>query len=168
MHHDELNLSDLTRRVEADEWHDLGQERHAAGDLDDAAAYYQMSLDLFPTAEAHTSLGVALAARARWDEAIANCEKAIALDPELGNPCNDMGVYLIEKNRLPEALTWLDRALRAPRYDSRHFSHYHRGRILERMARFGEARSAFGQAVKLAPDWPPAQQAYLRVLGWLN
>ena len=92
-------------------------------------------------------------------------KKPLPLTPELGNPCNDMGVYLIEKNRLPEALTWLDRALRAPRYDSRHFSHYHRGRILERMARFGEARSAFGQAVKLAPDWPPAQQAYLRVLG---
>ena len=100
--------------------------------------------------------------------AIENCEKAIALDPELGNPCNDMAVYLMEKNELSEALNWLDRALCAPRYDSRHFSHYHRGRILERMARFTEARSAFGEAIKLAPDWQPAQQAYLRVLGWLN
>ena len=164
----DLNLSELSRRVEADQWYELAQQRHAAGDLDDAAAYYQMSLDLFPTAEAHTSLGVALAARRQWDEAIANCEKAVALDPELGNPCNDIAVYLIEKNELADALIWLDRALCAPRYDCRHFSHYHRGRILERMARFGEARSAYGQAVKLAPDWSPAQTAYLRVLGWLN
>ena len=165
---DDLNLADLHKRAEADEWRDLGDERHAAGDLDDAAAYYQMSLDLFPTAEAHTALAVALAARANWDAAIENCRQAVALDPELGNPYNDMAVYLIEKNELSEALQWLDRALQAPRYDSRHFSHYHRGRILERMARFGEARSAFGQAVKMAPDWEPAQNAYLRVLGWLN
>lgn len=165
---DDLNLADLQKRMEADEWRDLGQERHAAGDLDDAAAYYQMSLDLFPTAEAYTSLGVAFAARADWDAAIESCEKAVALDPELGNPYNDIGVYLMEKNELTEALIWLDRAIVAPRYDCRQFPHYHRGRILERMARFGEARSAFGEAVKLAPDWEPAQNAYLRVLGWLN
>ncbi len=165
---DELNLADLQKRTEADEWRGLGEERHAAGDIDDAAAYYQMSLDLFPTAEAHTSLAVVLAAREQWDDAIENCKLAVDLDPELGNPYNDMGVYLIEKNELSEALECLDRALRAPRYDNRHFPHYHRGRILERMARFVEARTAFGNALKIAPDWEPAQNAYLRVLGWLN
>jgi tetratricopeptide (TPR) repeat protein len=35
--------------------------------------------------------------RAGRDDAIAECKKAVELDPDLGNPYNDIGAYLIEK-----------------------------------------------------------------------
>ena len=153
---------------EAAQYLALGRERRSAGDVEDAAAYFRIALDLFPTAEAHVALGETLAARGLWEEAIAECKKAIALDPDLGNPYNDIGVYCIEQGREAEALPWLDRALAAPVYDCRHFSHYHRGRVLERAGRFAEARDAYLASVELEESWSPAQIALRRVLGFLN
>ena len=146
----------------------MGQERQARGDIEDAVAYYRMSLDLYPTPEAYTYLGWALASRGRWAEAITECEHAIELDPELGNPYNDIGVYLIEQDRLDDALPFLDKAIAARRYDCRHYPHYHRGRVLERMARFTEARDAFKTALEIQPDWQPASLGLWRTLGFLN
>jgi tetratricopeptide (TPR) repeat protein len=160
--------ADLSLQAEAEEYRALGQERQAHGDVDDAAAYYRMSLDLYPTAEAHTYLGWTLASRGNWEEAIEECTKAIALDPDLGNPYNDIGVYLIEMDRLDEALDYLNQATEAPRYDCRHYPHYHRGRVLERMARFTEARDAYRTAVEMEPAWEPARLGLYRALAFLN
>lgn len=165
---DAFVLSELNLRVEAEEYRTLGQERQAQGDVEDAAAYFQMSLDIFPTAEAHTSLGWALASRGNWADAIAECEKAIVLDPELGNPYNDIAVYLIELNRLDEALTFLEKAIAAPHYDCRHYPYYHRGRILERKGRFIQARNAYRAALDAEPNWEPARLGFHRALGFLN
>ena len=97
--------------------------------LDEALDCYQKSIAAQPTAEAHTFLGWALSAQRRFDEAIANCRTAIQLDPDFGNPYNDIGAYLIELGRLDEALPWLERAKRAPRYEPRHFPHLNLARI---------------------------------------
>lgn len=165
---DTVDLDDLTLRVEAEQYSALGRERHAQGDVEDAAAYYQMSLDLFPTAEAHTYLAWALASRSRWEEAISECKKAIQLNPNLGNPYNDIGVYLERLGRVEEALGWFERALRAPDYDCRHYPYYHIGRIFEQMARFGDARNAYLDSLELSPSWETARFALRRVLGFLN
>ena len=61
-----------------------------------------MSLDVYPTAEAYTALGVTLAGRGQWDDAIELCQQAIALDPDLGNPYNDIGVYLEQQGKLAD------------------------------------------------------------------
>ncbi len=174
-----LDLSDLSLRAEADEYRALGEERQAQGDIEDAAAYYRMSLDLYPTAEAHVALGHALAARGSWNEAIAECEKALSLDPTLGNPFNDIGVYLEklsgekeskEERRLllDSAMRYFDKAIAAPNYDCRHYPHFHRGHILEQRGRFTEARDAYLSALALEPDWEAARAAWRRTLGYLN
>jgi len=154
--------------VEAEQYRTLGQELHAAGDVEDAAAYYQMSVDLYPTAEAYTYLGVALAARGQWSDAIVQCERAIRIDPDLGNAYNDLAVYTAELGRLHEALHWLDKAIVAKKYDCRNYPFYHRGRILEQLSRFTEARDAYMTSLEIEPDWEPARVALRRVLGWLN
>jgi tetratricopeptide (TPR) repeat protein len=174
-----LDLGELSRRAEADEFRALGEERQAQGDVEDAAAYFQMSLDLYPTAEAHVALAHALAARGRWDDAVGECEKAIRLDPELGNPYNDIGVYLDrkasevhsrEERRLlsDAALRYFDRAIASPTYDCRHYPHYHRGRLLEQRGRFTEARDAYHTALQIEPGWEAALVAWRRTLGFLN
>jgi len=55
------------------------------------------------------------------DEAIAECKRAIEVDPEFGNPYNDIGSYLIALGRHDEAIPWLEQAIVAPRYDPRHY-----------------------------------------------
>src|ERR1700694_6062312 len=68
--------------------------------------------------------GLALPFQGRLDDAIAECKCAIELDPEFGNPYNDIGAYLIEQNRFDEAIPWLERAVEASRYEPRHFPPY--------------------------------------------
>jgi len=103
-----------------------------AGDLAGAVHLYQASLAELPTAEAHTFLGWVYSFERRYDEAIAQCKRAIAVDPTFGNPYNDIGCYLIELGREDDAIPWLKRAIDAPRYEARQFPHVNLGAIYEK------------------------------------
>jgi len=106
-----------------------GYRLHMAGDVDAAISRYQESIASRPTAEAHTFLGWALSFLERLDDAIAECKKAIAVDPDFGNPYNDIGSYLLKQGKLDEAIPWLEKAVLAKRYEPRHYPHCNLGRI---------------------------------------
>jgi Tfp pilus assembly protein PilF len=122
-------MSDADRRERAIELWQQAYARQMRQELEEAIELYRESLALFPTAEAHTFLGWTYSFHGRLDEAIAECRKAIALDPDFGNPYNDIGVYLIERGDLRGAIPWLEQAKRAPRYEPRHFPYLNLGRI---------------------------------------
>ena len=85
-------------------------DHQMAGELDDSIRLYKQSIALCPTADAYTYLGWAYSFQGRVDEAIAQCEIAIQIDPEFGNPYNDIGVYLMQQEKLDEAIPWLEKA----------------------------------------------------------
>src|SRR5579872_1535782 len=87
------------------------------GDYDRAVELYKGSLALNPTAEAHTFLGWTYHFQGKIEEAIAECKLAIEVDPDFGNPYNDIGVYLMDLGRHDEAIHWLEQAIKAKRYD---------------------------------------------------
>src|SRR6202451_1670965 len=100
----------------------LLQEAYRAqmeGDYEHAVDLYKNSLELFPTAEAHTFLGWTYHFQGKIEDAIAECKRAIAVDPEFGNPYNDIGSYLIQLEKNNETKTWLRRARAAPRSEPR-------------------------------------------------
>lgn len=138
------------------------------GEIGDAIALYRRSIATFPTAEAHTYLGWAYAMMDRYEEAIAECEKAIALDPAFGNPYNDIGAYLIELDRPDEALPWLEQATLAARYATPQFAHVNLGRALEQMGEPLRAIRAYDRALSIAPLYLPATWAKTALLGQLN
>lgn len=121
---------------------------HSKGAIESAIRFYRISIDIRPTAEAYTLLGWAFSHRERYEDAIEACKKAIALDPGLGNPYNDIGAYLIELHRDHEALTWLEKAVRAPRYCCYQFAWANLGRVHLRQGRTSDARSAFERALQ--------------------
>lgn len=133
------------------------------GEYDMAVELYKRSLDLHPTAEAYTFLGWAYRYQGKLDEAIAECKKAIQVDPDFGNPYNDIGAYLIEKGEHNEALPWLERALLSRRYESYHYPHYNLGRVFLAKEMYGKARQHFEQALKIAPDYTLAQEGIEKV-----
>ena len=135
----------------------------AGGDYDMAVELYKRSLELHPTAEAHTFLGWAYHYQGKVEDAIAQCKKAIQLDPDFGNPYNDIGAYLIEKGQLDEALPWLERALQSSRYESYHFAHYNLGRIYMTKEMYGKARHHFAEALKLCENYSPAKEGLQNV-----
>jgi tetratricopeptide (TPR) repeat protein len=123
-----------------------------AGELDDAIGLYKRSISLYPTADAHTYLGWAYSFQGRIDEAIAQCEIAIKLDPEFGNPYNDIGVYLMQQQKLDDAIPWLEKAKHAKRYEPRHFPYLNLGRVYSAKGMLQKALVEFRGALQLNPN----------------
>jgi tetratricopeptide (TPR) repeat protein len=126
-------------------------EHHTRQEYDEAIRLYQESIATHPTAEAHTFLGWAYSYQDRIDEAIAECHKAIALDPDFGNPYNDIGVYLMKQGDLDGAIDWLNRAKQTRRYEPRHFPYINLGRIYIQRRQWDDALREFEGAVRIAP-----------------
>jgi len=145
-----------------EEAQDLFQQAYRAqmtGDLERAALLYKASLEILPTAEAHTFLGWTYHFQGRIPDAIAECKRAIEVDPDFGNPYNDIGAYLIALGRPDEAVPWLERAIEAPRYEARHFPHFNLGRVYLAKGMFNRARECFQRALRIEPNYTLARQA---------
>ena len=131
----------------------IGQamELQMAQEFDRAIRLYKESIALYPTADAHTYLGWAYSFKGRLNEAIAQCEIAIRLDPEFGNPYNDIGVYLMQQQKLDDAIPWLERAKNAKRYEPRHFPFINLGRVYLTKGMIQKAIEEFTSALKINP-----------------
>lgn len=151
-------MADKTPPSEAVELWERGYLLQLLLRVDEAIDCYEQSIALCPTAEAHTFLGWALSWKGRPEEAIEECERAIRVDPEFGNPYNDIGAYLIALGRLDEAIPWLERAKRAKRYDPRHFPYLNLGRIYAAQGKVTRAIEELEHAAELRPDDPTATQ----------
>ena len=125
-----------------------------SGELDESIRLYRESIAVCPTADAHTYLGWAYSFQGRIDKAIAECEIAIQLDPEFGNPYNDIGVYLMQQEKFDEAIPWLERAKTAKRYEPRHFPYLNLGRVYTAKGMMVKALEEFREALRLHPDDP--------------
>lgn len=143
-------------------------ECQRAGDLEDAIALYQASIAEFPTAEAHTFLGWVYSFQDRLDEAIAECKRAVQVDPTFGNPYNDIGVYLMEQGRDDEAVRWLKRAMEASRYDAPHYPYMNLARIYEARGRTVEALAELTKADQKMPGLEELSKAIRRLQQLVN
>ncbi|HJY63188.1 MAG TPA: tetratricopeptide repeat protein [Ignavibacteria bacterium] len=138
------------------------------GRYEEAISTYKMSIEFFPTAEAHTFLGWAYSFLGDLDRAIDECKNAIEVDSEYGNPYNDIGSYLIQQGNYDEAITWLELALKAKRYESPHYAHLNLGRAYELKGLWFEALEEYKTAMKAAPDYELAKRLYYTLQGKLN
>jgi len=151
--------------------HELFEQAYAAqmnGDFDQAVDLYKRSLAIFPTAEAHTFLGWTYHFQGKVHDAIEECKRAIAVDPDFGNPYNDIGSYLISLKRYDEAIDWLQRAIQAPRYDPRHYPYFNLGRVYFAKGMILRARDCFQQALSIEPRYTAARQAVENIRRMLN
>lgn len=138
------------------------------GDLDRAVELYRGSLEIHPTAEAHTFLGWTYHFQGKVQDAIQECQRAIAVDPDFGNPYNDIGAYLISLNRYDEAISWLERATKAPRYDPRHYPYFNLGRVYLAKGMINRAKECFQEALRIEPRYREAQHAIENIRRMLN
>ena len=136
-----------------------GNVLHVQGRYQAAADKFRESIEVLPTAEGHTFLGWSLSMLGHTEEAIAECEKAIALDPDYGNPYNDIGVYLIDLGRADEAIPWFEKAMAAERYCCYQFPHFNLGRVQAMQGDVVAARRSFEQSLRHDPDYLPARMA---------
>lgn len=152
----------------AEDYFRRAYEAQMAGELDRAVALYRKSIELNPTAEAHTFLGWTYSFRRNYRDAIAECRRAIEVDPDFGNPYNDIGAYLIELGRWEEAVPWFEKAIEAPRYDPRHFPHFNLARVYIRTYEYGKAVKHLREALELEPHYASARKELNRLLCRMN
>jgi Tfp pilus assembly protein PilF len=149
----------LERKAQAQQRLQEAFEAQMEGDYDRAVELYRGSLALHPTAEAHTFLGWTYHFQGKIQEAIAECKLAIKVDPEFGNPYNDIGAYLIGLERYEEAIPWLELAITAKRYEPRHFPYFNMGRAYLAQGLINRARELFQQALEIEPRYTLASEA---------
>jgi tetratricopeptide (TPR) repeat protein len=138
------------------------------GKLDRAIEHYQRSIAVRPTAEAHTFLGWSMSFQGRLAEATTECLRAIEIDPDFGNPYNDIGVYLMQQGKLDEAILWLGKAKQARRYEPRQFPFMNLGRVYLKQGRWWDALREFEGAVQAAPDDVHAAKTLHELRGQMN
>lgn len=153
---------------EAKELFRRAYEAQQSGDYERAIELYRRSIEVYPTAEAHTFLGWVYSFQNRYDEAIDECFAAIRLDPAFGNPYNDIGSYLIAKGDLYSCVRWFKRALQAERYESYTFPHFNLGRVYEQRGRLLEAAKHYGLALAQDTNFAQAAKALRRIQSRLN
>ncbi len=153
---------------QAQHYFQKGYEAQVQGDLDAAIEYYTRSIEIMPTAEAHTFRGWAYSFKGDYERAIAECKRAIEVDPDFGNPYNDIGAYLIEVGHYDEAIGWLKKAMTAKRYEPRHYPHFNLSRIYVKQGKVQEAIGEIKTALQLEPGYVLARKELHRLLGMLN
>lgn len=156
------------RREKATELFQQAYRSQMQGNFVNAVQLYQESIDQHPTAEAYTFLGWAYSFLHRYADAIIECKKAIATDPDFGNPYNDVGSYLFKLGKLDEAIPWLEQAMVAVRYEPRHFPHMNLGRVYLAKGDPLQAAREFGKALEIEPRYRPARFALAALSAQLN
>lgn len=141
----------------AEELYNAGYLLTLLGAYEQALRLYDESLAIQPTAEAYTFKGWTFGQMEQYQRAIEEAQKAIRLDPDFGNPYNDIGVYLIELERDDEAVVYLEKATAAKRYCCYQFPHFNLGRVYIKKRLYEKARDEFKKSLAIDPAYEPAQ-----------
>lgn len=157
----QLTLEERARQ--AAELFQSGYRLQSMGLAKEAVEMFQRSIEVRPTAEAHTYLGRAYRLGGKLQAAIDECRAAIELDPGFGNPHNDLGAYLIDQGEYSAAIPSLERALGCAMYATPQYAWYNLGRAHRALDELSLARACLRQAIKLAPDYTLAIEAIRQV-----
>lgn len=152
----------------ASEYFNRAYKLHMSGNIKAAIEAYRKSIDYYPTPKAHTFLGWAFSLQGQFEQAIEECKMAIELDPDFGNPYNDIGSYLINLGRYDESIYWLERAIEAADYEPRHFPYFNLGRVYEKKGDWFTAMKYYTDSLQINPEYELAKNAFLRLTALMN
>jgi Flp pilus assembly protein TadD len=123
------------------------------GRLDDAASHFTASLAVEPKPEIYSDLGFTLARLGKTKEALADYQKALALDPNCPSAHLNLAVTSLQAGNLDDAGAHYRKALAAkPTAEA----HNGLGFVLARQGRTDEAVGEFQKAVDANPKFVPA------------
>ena len=134
----------------------LGLVLFERGNVDEAVAQYQKSLQIKPNhPEAQNNLGNALFRKGRVDEAIAHYQKALEIKPrDAVFQCN-LGNALFRKGRVDEAIAHYQEALEINPDDA--YTCVNLGNALFQKGRVDEAIAHYQKALQIKPNDPKAK-----------
>ena len=150
------------------EYFQKAYERQMHGEYDEAIALYSQSIEAYPTAEAYTFRGWSYSLLGNYERAIGECLEAIKVDPDFGNPYNDIVAYLIEQGKWDEATPWFEKAICAPHYEARCYPHFNLGRVYEHKREWRKAKACYDLAIEANRQYVLAWAALRRLQAMWN
>ena len=139
------------RHLRAVEAMERGHRLVTAGDPRAALQCFVDAASLETSADALTYQGWMHAMLGDPERAERLCLSAIELDPDFGNPYNDIGTICLQRRDVPAAIEWFERAKRARRYEPRHFPFMNLGRLYSTLGMPEKALAEFEGALAHAP-----------------
>ena len=117
-----------------------GRLHHEAGDLDKAAACYDLAIELDPyNAEVYIHRAEIRLVTGNSDGALADCSEAIRLDPDMADAYKSRAAVYIARNDLEPALADLNEAIRLDATDA--MAYRARAHIRAQLGQPGEAEA---------------------------
>lgn len=134
------------------------------GEYEEAAFQYRKATEGKPSAEAHSGLGFALNQLGRLDEAAAEHEKAVALDPTLAEVHRNRGLTQARLGNYEEAIVSYRRAVEI---EPRVSTYYSLAGVLRAAGRNDEAEEEYrrGRELSRGPQAQPPSAPTVRPLG---
>lgn len=139
-----------------------------AGNVSRALELAQRSLRECETARAHIVVGWGLCASGKLDEAIAQCNKAIELEPEWGDGYNELAQCLLERGDYDGALPYLEKAVKAKYSDTFHHAHFNLARVFMSRGMLLRAAEAFRESLRIDPGFQPSVEGLIRCTESIN
>jgi superkiller protein 3 len=150
-------------------YNNLGLALMNQGKLDLAIASFTQAIQRDRTlVAAYNNLGLALAQQGKLNDAGAIYMEGIKLNPNLAAPYTNVGDVLRKLDRVEEAISAYQLALKLPDMmgipaSSHTLAHYGLGLLYQKQGQLPQAISEFQQALKINPNYQPAQQSLRQI-----
>jgi tetratricopeptide (TPR) repeat protein len=135
---------------------ELGKNFFHNGDIERAEFYFFKSLEEDECSESLFYLGLIQNQKENYHEALSYYYRAILVDPEYGNPCNEIGVILLRHGKEREAVFWLKRSIRCSINDAPHIPLYNLATLYKIWNRPERSLQYLYKAIKLMPNFTEA------------
>ncbi|MDO4696973.1 MAG: type IV pilus biogenesis/stability protein PilW [Neisseria sp.] len=97
-------------------------------------------------------------------EAEGSFRNALKLNPDSAEANNNYGWFLCSRKNLPQqAVSYFDKALADPTYPSPHVAYLNLGICSAKAGRYTAAEDSLARALRIAPDFVPAEKELIRV-----
>jgi adenylate cyclase len=135
------------------------QSRDRAGDIRQGEALVSHALDIDPNlAQAHFAKAQLLLTQRRFDEAIGEAERVLALDPSFVGAYNTLSIGSSFLGQPDKGLAYAEKGIRlSPRDPYIYFLQFEKGFALAMLGRDSEALEWVTLAADAAPEWPVTQ-----------
>ena len=126
-----------------------GKALVAKGHYKEAKKKFQSAVEIIPSAENLTLLAWMLSMEGDIPHALNLCLQAVELDSNYGNAYNDIGSYLVELERVEEAVAYFEKAKISTNYETPAFPYINLARLYLREELFEKACAEYKGLIQI-------------------
>jgi Tfp pilus assembly protein PilF len=135
---------------------ELGRFYFRNGQLEKAVYHFTLSLEQEDNEEAFFYLGLISNLYKKDKDALNYFYKSIKKNPEYGNACNEIGVWLLKHGKDKDAVFWLKRSIVCKHNDARHIAFYNLATLYKLWNRPERSLQYLHKAIFLEPSFKEA------------